>query len=410
MASKKVTFTGHDGSQLSASLELPARRPQAFALFAHCFTCGKDSVAAARISRALTDHGIAVMRFDFTGLGNSEGDFANTNFSSNVEDLVAAAAYLREHHQAPALLVGHSLGGAAVLAAAHEIPESVAVATLAAPAEPDHVLQQFGEPSRDEISRSGEATVSLAGRPFNIKRQFLQDLQSSRIDDCIAHLGKALLVMHSPLDTQVGVDSASRIFLRAKHPKSFVSLDKANHLLTRREDAEYAATVLAAWASHYLPMADATPLPAGIVEVSESGTGKFTQVVRSGRHVLAADEPADVGGDDAGPGPYDYLLAGLGACTSMTLRLYAERKQIPLQGVSVRLQHGRVHAEDCADCETSSGQIDQITRTLELTGDLSEAQHADLLRIADRCPVHRTLENEIKIRTSLASDQQQENP
>lgn len=404
MASKKVTFTGHDGSQLSASLELPARRPKAFALFAHCFTCGKDSVAAARISRALTEHGIAVLRFDFTGLGNSEGDFANTNFSSNVEDLVAAAAYLRQHHQAPALLIGHSLGGAAVLAAARDIPESVAVATLAAPAEPDHVLQQFGTSSRDEISRTGEAVVSLAGRPFNIKRQFLDDLQDNRIDDSIANLGKALLVMHSPLDTQVGVDSASRIFLHAKHPKSFISLDKANHLLTRREDAEYAATVLAAWASHYLPMESVQPLPAGVVEVAASGTGKFTQVVRSGRHVLAADEPTDVGGDDTGPGPYDYLLAGLGACTSMTLRLYADRKQIPLQGVSVRLQHARVHATDCDDCETTDGHIDEITRTLELSGELSEAQQADLLRIADRCPVHRTLENEIKVRTSLFSE------
>jgi putative redox protein len=409
LASSKFTFPGHDGSALAARLELPDDAPRAFALFAHCFTCGKDSLAAARISRALTARGIAVLRFDFTGLGASEGEFANTNFSSNVADLVCAADHLRREHDAPALLVGHSLGGTAVLAAARDIPEAVAVATIAAPAEPAHVAGQFGA-AEEALETQDEVEVELAGRPFRIQRQFLDDVRGSRVDDCIAQLGRALLVMHSPRDTIVGIDSASRIFQQAKHPKSFVSLDQADHLLTRREDADYVAAVLAAWAGRYLESAEDAPAPgaeddglaAGVVEVVEAGSGKFTQRIRSGRHQWLADEPRDFGGDDAGPTPYDLLLAGLGACTTMTLRMYATRKKLPLDRVGVTLRHERIHAEDCSDCETKEGKLDEIRRSITLQGDLDDAQRQRLLEIADRCPVHRTLTGEVRIRTALA--------
>lgn len=414
-SSRKFTFPGHDGSALAARLDLPDAAPRAFALFAHCFTCGKDSLAAARIGRALTARGIAVLRFDFTGLGASEGEFANTNFSSNVADLVCAADHLRREHDAPALLVGHSLGGTAVLAAARDIPEAVAVATIAAPAEPAHVARQFGA-AEEELQTQDEVEVELAGRPFRIQRQFLDDVRGSKVDACIAGLGRPLLVMHSPLDTVVGIDSASRIFSLAKHPKSFVSLDRADHLLTRREDADYVAAVLSAWAGRYLEEAGGAPaasveadaLEAGVVEVAEAGTGKFTQAVRSGRHRWLADEPRDFGGDDAGPSPYDLLLAGLGACTTMTLRMYATRKQLPLEHVRVSLRHDRIHAEDCSDCETTEGRLDEIRRSLTLQGDLDDAQRLRLLEIAEMCPVHRTLAGEIKIRTALVENDEAE--
>jgi putative redox protein len=415
MTSRKFTFPGHDGSALAALLELPEVVPRAWALFAHCFTCGKDSLAAARIARALAGRGIAVLRFDFTGLGASEGEFANTNFSSNVADLVRAADHLRKEHRAPALLVGHSLGGTAVLAAARDIPEAVAVATIAAPAEPAHVARQFGA-AEAELETQDEVAVELGGRPFRIQRQFLDDVRTNKVDACIAELGRPLLVMHSPVDTIVGIDSASRIFQHAKHPKSFVSLDQADHLLTRREDADYVAQVLSAWAGRYLPEADDEKAPraeegaleAGAVEVTEAGTGKFTQTIRSGRHQWLADEPSDFGGDDAGPGPYDLLLAGLGACTTMTLRMYATRKKLPLERVRVTLRHDRIHAEDCSDCETTEGRLDEIRRSITLQGDLDDAQRQRLLEIADRCPVHRTLTGEVKIRTALAGKDEAE--
>lgn len=428
MTTRRTTFPGHGGHELAARLELPPETPRAYALFAHCFTCGKDSLAAARISRALVAHGIAVLRFDFTGLGASGGEFSNTNFSSNVADLVRAADHLRAGFAAPALLVGHSLGGTAVLAAARDIPEAKAVVTIGAPAEPAHVERQFGVAAAALETRD-EVEVELAGRPFRIQRQFLDDIRESRVDAHVAGLRRALLVMHSPVDAIVGIDSASRIFQQALHPKSFVSLDHADHLLTAPGDAAYAADVLAAWAGRYVgtPETDAAgdgtgqpavagaattaphvatdavldTLPQGVVEVAESGEGRFTQRVRSGRHRWIADEPEAVGGDDAGPGPYDLLLAALGACTSMTLRMYAARKQLRLERVQVTLRHDRIHASDCADCETTGGRIDEIRRTLVLEGDLDDAQRRRLLEIADMCPVHRTLTGEIKIRTRL---------
>jgi len=401
---REVTITNKAGAKLAARLDLPVGKPKASALFAHCFTCSKDIFAASRISLELADLGFAVLRFDFTGLGASEGEFANENFSSNIEDLVAAADFMRDQGEAPRLLIGHSLGGAAVLAAAADVPEAVAVATIGAPFDPGHVAHLFQSAS-DEIKAKGEAEVLIAGRPFTVKQQFLDDIAAHNSRDYILALKKALLVFHAPRDTVVGIDNAAEIFKAAKHPKSFVSLDDADHLLSRRADAIYVADVLAAWAARYLPKAapakDALAAMPGEVVVAEAGEGKFTQVIRSGEHSLIADEPTSVGGDERGPGPYDYVLAGLGACTSMTVRMYAERKGWPLERVLVGLSHRKVHAEDCVDCETKAGKLDEIERWLTFEGDLDRDQRARLLEIADKCPVHRTLIGEIKIRSEL---------
>jgi len=405
MAYEKFTFTGVDGSELAARLDLPAGPPRAYALFAHCFTCTKDIFAASRIADGLTAAGIAVLRFDFTGLGHSQGEFANANFSSNVADLVRAADMLRETRQAPQILIGHSLGGAAVLAAAGEVPECRAVATIAAPFDPGHVAHLFAG-AADEIAAAGEAEVEIAGRRFTIRRQFLDDIAEQPQRERIANLRKALLVFHGPRDEIVGIDNASEIFIAARHPKSFVSLDDADHLLTRRADAGYVADVLAAWAGRYLDPLPATVAPpraaAGTVVVQETGEGLFTQAIAAGPHALRADEPASYGGNDSGPTPYDLLLAGLGACTTMTLRLYARRKQWPLQRARVSLRHEKIHAEDCTDCETREGRIDHIEREITLEGPLDAEQRAALLAIADRCPVHRTLHAEVKIDSRLA--------
>jgi uncharacterized OsmC-like protein/alpha/beta superfamily hydrolase len=400
--SRKISFPGAAGGNLSARLDVPAS-PRAFALFAHCFTCGKDIFAASRIAEGLTARGIAVLRFDFTGIGSSEGEFANTNFSSNVGDLVAAASYLRRSHAAPSLLIGHSLGGAAVLAAAPHVPEATCVVTIGAPSSATHVKHNFAA-DLAKITEEGKAEVTLAGRKFTIARQFLDDIAGQNFLDGLANLKKALLVCHAPRDEYVGIDNATTIFSAARHPKSFLSLDTADHLLRRREDAIYLADVIAAWSSRYLPAAEeAVALPPGIVEVRETLTGHLAQEVRAGRHVLMAGEPVAVGGDDVGPGPYDYLLAALGACTSMTMRLYAERKGIKAERFSVRLSHRRVHAADCADCETKEGNIGEITRDIVIDGDVPEAARARLMEIADRCPVHETLTHEIKVRSRLVS-------
>lgn len=404
MSINKIEFEGSQGDLLAARLDLPAGPPRAFAIFAHCFTCSKDILAASRIAGALSAKGIAVLRFDFTGLGHSEGEFANTNFSSNIQDLLRAADWLREHHSPPSLLIGHSLGGAAVLAAAGEIDEVVGVATIGAPFDPQHVSQLFEE-QRDEIEQAGIAEVKLAGRKFTIQRQFLEDLNAHTMADKIGSLRRALIVFHAPLDNVVGIDNAARIFQAAKHPKCFVSLDDADHMLTRRPDSQYVADVLSAWAGRYLPdeTRDSIDDPSDSrVVVSETDGGKFTNRVSVGRHEMLADEPVGVGGDDLGPGPYQYLLAGLGACTSMTLRMYAQRKGIPLDHVKVSLQHSRIHAEDCEDCETKHGRLDRIDKTIELLGELDDTQRTRLMEIADRCPVHRTLQSEIIIHSKPA--------
>lgn len=402
--SEKVTFTGADGEKLAARLDLPDTEPRAYALWAHCFSCTKDIFAASRVASGLTSHGIAVLRFDFTGLGASEGDFANTNFSSNVGDLVAAADYMRTHFQAPKMLIGHSLGGAAVLSAASRVPEALAVCTIGAPADPAHVTQHFQE-ARAEIDERGEAEVLLVGRPFRIKKQFVEDLENQKLDHEIANMKKALLVFHSPVDKTVAVENAARIYKAAKHPKSFVSLDNADHLLSRRDDAAYVADVIAAWAARYIGTDETAPSKQskvtsepGTVVVAETGEGKFTnQISIGGKHDLLADEPLDVGGTDTGPTPYDLLLAGLGACKAMTMRLYAERKGYPLERAKVTLKHNKIHAEDCDACETENGRVDRIEAEIEVIGDMDEEIREKIAAIAEKCPVHRTLNSEVVI-------------
>ncbi|MBI1397168.1 MAG: alpha/beta fold hydrolase [Betaproteobacteria bacterium] len=404
MNPEPIHFEGADGATLAARLDSPTVAPHAYALFAHCFTCSKESLAATRIAGALKERGIAVLRFDFTGLGDSHGEFANTSFSSNVGDLVAAADFLREKFAAPRLLIGHSLGGAAVLAAAAKIPEAKAIVTLGAPFDPAHVTKLFA-PVRAEIDARGEAEVTIAGRTFLVRKQFLDDIARANNEHALGSLRKALLVMHSPRDTVVPIDNAAQIFMAARHPKSFVSLDDADHLVSRREDAEYIAGVIAAWATRYV--GDAAPVPAtagpeGGVRVEELGSGPYANFVHAGSHLLRADEPESLGGGDTGPSPYQLLLASLGACTSMTLRMYADRKGWPLERVSVDLRHSKIHAKDCAECETREGTVDRIERVLHVEGKLDDDQRQRLLEIADRCPVHRTLHGEITIPTSLA--------
>lgn len=404
MPTEKFQFPGSDGQMLAAALDLPAGEPIAYALLAHCFTCGKDVLAAKRIAEGLAKHGIATLRFDFTGIGASEGEFANSTFSSNIADLILAADHLRTTRRAPAILIGHSLGGAAILAAASMIPEAKCVATIAAPSDPSHVTHLFKD-HIPAIREQGELEVSLAGRPFRIKREFLDDIAEHRLTDTVAKLHKPLLLFHSPTDDYVGIDNATRLFVAAKHPKSFISLAGADHLLTQKRDAFYVADMIAAWAMRYLdaPAAatadtDANP-PAGIVVVSETRASHLQNLIAAGKHRLLADEPVDVGGSGTGPGPYDFLLASLGACTSMTMRLYADRKSIPLDRTTVTLKHSRIYAKDCEECETKDGMISQIERTIAMDGNLDAEQRKKLMEIADKCPVHRTLTSEISIVT-----------
>jgi uncharacterized OsmC-like protein/alpha/beta superfamily hydrolase len=412
MPAERFDFANAQGEKLAALLDRPDGPIRAVALFAHCFTCGKDNKAARLIAHGLTSHGIAVLRFDFTGLGSSEGEFANTTFSSNVDDLVAAADHLRTQIAAPAILIGHSLGGAAVLAAAHRIAEARAVVTIAAPFDPAHVAGLFGE-RVEEIKSKGEVEVTLAGRPFRVRRGLLDDIAGQNLAGRIAELRRALLVFHSPTDETVGIDNASHIFTAAKHPKSFISLAGADHLLLRPSDAAYVAHVIAAWAERYLDMPAQVAAPKQLVAEAESGEvvvrearhGTFQQEIIAGAHRFLADEPVAAGGLDSGPGPYDLLLAALGACTSMTLRLYADRKQLPLKRTRVRLRHSRIYAADCAACETKEGMLDRIDRSISFEGELDAETRKRLLEIADKCPVHRTLTSEIDIRTSEESSQ-----
>ncbi|MDG1573417.1 bifunctional alpha/beta hydrolase/OsmC family protein [Robiginitalea sp. M366] len=402
MTTEKITFTSAEGHELSGRLELPPdRHPHHYAVFAHCFTCSKDLKAAREVTRALSREGFGVLRFDFTGLGSSEGDFAATNFSGNVEDLLAAAAFLEREYQAPALLVGHSLGGTAVLSAAFSLPSVKAVATVGAPAAPAHVTHLFRD-KKEVIEEEGSAEVQIGGRPFRIRRHFLEDLEQHPLEQRLGNLEKALLFLHSPQDTTVEPLQAERLYKAARHPKSFISLDGADHLLSRAEDAAYAGRVIAGWASRYLPPPVGTdPEARHHVVASLDAHAGFTTEMRVGRHQMTADEPESFGGDDFGPSPYQLVSAGLSACTAMTLQLYARRKGWDLQNVEVHTSYSKDHAEDSRDCQQEDAKIDTFRRSLRLTGNLDASQRQRLLEIAEKCPVHRTLTSPTQVLSSL---------
>lgn len=408
---EKVSFSNKSGHLLSAEMELPdGQQLSTFAIFAHCFTCTKNLRAVRLISQALAAEGVGVLRFDFTGLGESEGDFEDTNFSKNISDLLAAASFLEKKHAAPTLIIGHSLGGAAVIRAAAQLPSIEAVATIGAPYAPDHVLHIF-EDDLETIEEKGQAEVNIGGRPFTVKKQFIDDLRETSSADVLGSLGRALLIFHSPIDTIVGVENAGKIFKAAKHPKSFMSLDSADHLLSDRADARYVGRVIGAWAAKYVdvdePAKEAAPGVNSQPTAESYGDNTLTATLLDGFQTemqtrgftLRADEPASAGGTETGPTPYDYLLGALGSCTAMTLRMYADRKEWPLEDVSVRLSHDKIHARDCESCETTKGKVDHITRVLSFAGDLTDEQRQRLLQIADRCPVHRTLHSEVTVDT-----------
>jgi uncharacterized OsmC-like protein/alpha/beta superfamily hydrolase len=401
---KRVEFSGAHGHALAARLELPSGTPSALALFAHCFTCSKDYKAVVRISRELAADGVAVCRFDFTGLGESKGEFADTNFSSNLEDLYAAAEFLRREYEAPQLLIGHSLGGAAMLAAAASIPEARAVVTIAAPSDTEHLVSRL-QTMAPELESEGEGTITLAGRPFRVRRQLLLDLESHNMEGYVGNLGRPLLIIHSPDDRTLGIDHAERLFEMASQPKTFLAVDGADHLLAeRQQDWRFVASAISLWAQRYLRpgpgrAVSADDAVAAREVVVEGGAEGYVTEIRAGHHRLRADEPIAEGGTDLGPNPYSFLLTALGACMVITLRMYAERKGWPLEGSRIHLRHSRIHAADCEDCQSDQGRVDRIDVALELLGDLSDQQLRRLVEISAGCPVHRSLESEVSIKT-----------
>ena len=404
MKTQKVSFTNKEGKKLVGRMEMPVdRHPHNYVLFAHCFTCTKNLIAVKNISKALTSNGFAVLRFDFTGLGESEGDFADTNFSGNVEDLVAASDYLAKNHQAPSLLIGHSLGGAAVIFAAAEIKSVTAVATIGAPSHPAHVKHLF-KSGIDEINETGKAVVHLSGREFTIKKQFLDDLETKSLPETAKALRKPLLIMHSPQDNTVSIKNAEEIYVAAHHPKSFVSLDGADHLLFNKKDSLYVGEVISGWAKRYLDITDKVTHDLRTkhqVVASLDHEDGFTTQLKVGNHYMLADEPESFGGNDFGPTPYELVSAGLSACTVMTLQMYAKRKGWPLDAVEVHTSYSKIHTKDCETCEHDGAKIDTFHRELKITGDLDDAQKQKLMQIADKCPVHKTLHSETRVISSL---------
>ncbi len=401
---KKVFFPNQEGIELSGYLELPLNQePHTFVLFAHCFTCNKNFFAVKNIARSLSENGYGVLRFDFTGLGESEGDFSDTNFSGNVEDLLAAAAFLEKEHSAPSLLIGHSLGGAAVIFAAAELPSVKAIATIGTPSSPGHVKHLIRS-DISEIQEKGKAKVNVGGRDFTIKEQFLNDLNEKELKHLVANLDVSYLVLHSPQDPVVGIKNAEELYIAAKHPKSFVSLDGADHLLTQTKDSLYTGRVIAAWASRYLDIPQKDQLTTQHQVVANLGEEGYTTQMRAGRHYFIADEPESVGGNDFGPTPYDLLSAALASCTSMTIQMYVRRKKWPLENVETHVTHDKLHAKDCENCERNTSKIDVFEREVVLQGNLDSGQREKILEIANKCPVHRTLSNKIEVRTRLKQD------
>lgn len=405
MQNQKIEFSNAQGETLSGVLESPENTPSAWAIFAHCFTCSKNSLAASRVARGLAERGIGVLRFDFTGLGESDGDFSDSGFSSNVADLLSAADWMSTSGRPVSLMIGHSLGGAATLVAAQEIASVTAVATIGAPSDAGHVIEQFKQ-SVPEIEAAGRAQVNLGGRPFTLSKAFLEDVRSATVLDAVRTLNKPLLIMHAPADDVVGIDNATDLFVAAKHPKSFVSLDRSDHLLSDKSDAAFAIDVIAGWSARYIdaaPLARSTEPQPNKVVVSETGeNGPYQNEILIGGRRYFADEPTSVGGADTGPDPYAWVEAGLGACTSITMRMYANRKKWPVDRIRVSIDHEKRHADDCINCGPKD-RIDVFTRYIEIDGNLDAEQRARMLEIADRCPVHRTLEKGAKVETHLAT-------
>ncbi len=401
---QKISFTNIHGETLVGRLAMPAdQHPHNFVLFAHCFTCNKNFSAIRNISRALTSKGFGVLRFDFTGLGESEGEFGDTNFSGNVADLLEAANYLKEHHASPSVIIGHSLGGAAAILASQEISSIKAIATIGSPSDPKHVTHIFKD-QLETIKDTGDAEVNIGGRSFTIKNQFLKDIQSHTLKERIKSNRKALLVLHSPQDSVVQIKNAEEIYLAAHHPKSFVSLDGADHLLSNEEDGHYTGNLIAAWAQRYLEIPQTKPVDTKHeVVASLNKEDGFTTAMKIGNHYFTADEPVSFGGNNFGPSPYEYVSAGLSACTAMTIQMYAKRKKWPLENVEVHTSYKKVHMEDCENCESKDAKIDTFEREIRLAGTLAAPQIAKILEIADKCPVHRTLENKVHINTKLLS-------
>ncbi|MBT8300801.1 MAG: bifunctional alpha/beta hydrolase/OsmC family protein [Maribacter sp.] len=400
---QKIEFKNKEGHSLVGRLELPVHQhPHNFAIFAHCFTCNKNLAAVRNIGKALTSNGFGVLRFDFTGLGESEGDFGDTNFSGNVEDLIAAATFLKSNYSAPSLLIGHSLGGAAVIYAAARVNSVKAVATIGAPSNPKHV-QHLLRSSLQEITQKGKAIVNLSGRDFTIKKQFLDDLEHTALPETVKNLRKPLLIMHSPQDNTVGIKNAEEIYKAAHHPKSFISLDGADHLLMNKKDSIYAGEVISGWAKRYLDIADSAVLPKTKHQVVASLDFEdgFTTEMKVGNHYMTADEPTSYGGNDFGPSPYELVSAGLSACTVMTLQMYAKRKEWHIDNVEVHTTYSKTHALDCEDCESSNAKIDTFQREIKITGDFTDKQLQRLLQIADKCPVHKTFHSQTQVITKL---------
>lgn len=398
----KVFFTNKDKEQLAGRLELPLdQKPHNFVIFAHCFTCTKNLTAVKNVGRALTNAGFGVLRFDFTGLGESEGDFENTNFSGNVDDLIEAANFLEENYQAPTLIIGHSLGGAAAIFAASKLESIKAVAVINSPSDPSHVMHLLKD-SEQEITKNGKARVNLGGVDFTIKKQFLDDLENNTLKDVVSDLRKALLILHSPQDNTVGIKNAEKIYIAAHHPKSFVSLDGVDHLLSKKEDSMYVGEVIAGWASRYVEIPPAKEIKSkSKVAASLGQDEKFTTNLKVGDHYLIADEPKSFGGNNFGPSPYEFLSAGLAACTVMTIQMYARRKNWNVGNVSVHIDYSKEHAIDCQECEKDSSKIDTFKREIKLVGNLTDEQKAKLIQIADKCPVHKTLHSKTQIITKL---------
>lgn len=399
---QKVSFTNKDKEQLAGRLELPLdRKPHNFVIFAHCFTCTKNLTAIRNVGRALTNAGFGVLRFDFTGLGESEGDFENTNFSGNVDDLIEAAYFLKQNYMAPTLIIGHSLGGAAAIFAADRLSSIKAVAVINSPSNPSHVMHLLKD-SHQEITKRGKAKVNLGGIDFTIKKQFLDDLKNKPLADVVSNFRKAILILHSPQDTTVGIENAEEIYKAAHHPKSFVSLDGVDHLLSKKEDSQYVGEVIAGWASRYVDIPIAGKIKSkSKVAASLGKDDKFTTNLKVGDHHLLADEPKTFGGNNFGPSPYEFVSAGLAACTAMTIQMYAKRKKWEVGNVTVHIDYSKDHAIDCEQCEEDSAKIDTFTREIKLGGKLNDEQKKRLLEIADKCPVHKTLHTKTQIITKL---------